>query len=136
MGFWKWSSFRGGGEGPSSGFGSSSTAEVTQGIHAGHLTAIVTGATSGIRKETVRVLALRGTTVVIPCRTLKSGRKVKESILEQNPDANIDIVEMDLSSLDSVETFARAFNSSYQHLNILINNAGLWLVLSSYPKME
>ncbi|XP_008799176.2 short-chain dehydrogenase TIC 32, chloroplastic-like isoform X2 [Phoenix dactylifera] len=127
MGFWKWSSFFwGGGEGPSSGFGSSSTAEeVTQGIRAGHLTAIVTGATSGIGKETARVLALRGATVVIPCRTLESGRKVKESILEHNPDARIDIMEMDLSSLDSVGSFARAFNSSYQHLNILINNAGI-----------
>nr|XP_010909974.1 uncharacterized protein LOC105035952 [Elaeis guineensis] len=67
------------------------------------------GATSGIGKETARVLALRGATVVIPCRTLKSGRKVKESTLEQNPDANIDILEMDLSSLDSVEPFGPRF---------------------------
>ncbi|URD88032.1 short-chain dehydrogenase [Musa troglodytarum] len=109
-----------------SGFGSSSTAEqVTQGIDASQLTAIVTGATNGIGKETARVLALRGAKVIIPSRTLDSGLKVKQSLLEQNPSAELHVMEMDLSSLDSVDSFARSFNSSHKHLNILINNAGI-----------
>ncbi|XP_010930751.1 short-chain dehydrogenase TIC 32, chloroplastic-like [Elaeis guineensis] len=121
MGVWNW--LRGAGP---SGFGSSSTAvEVTKGIDASHLTAIVTGATNGIGKETARVLALRGAKVIIPSRTMESGMKVKESLLEQNPDAKLHVMEMDLSSLSSVDSFARAFNSSNKHLNILINNAGI-----------
>lgn len=109
-----------------SGFGSSSTAEdVTQGVDASNLTAIVTGATSGIGKETARVLALRGAKVIIPARTLESGMKVKENLLEQNPNAKLQVLEMDLSSLNSVDSFARSFKSSNKHLNVLVNNAGI-----------
>ncbi|XP_078167930.1 short-chain dehydrogenase TIC 32, chloroplastic-like isoform X2 [Carex rostrata] len=112
-------------KGPS-GFGYFSTAEeVSQGIDASNLTAIVTGATNGIGKETARVLSLRGAKVIIPARTLESGLKVKESLLEQHPDSNFQVLEMDTSSLDSVRNFAKAFSSSNKHLNILINNAGI-----------
>ncbi|WOL04084.1 short-chain dehydrogenase TIC 32, chloroplastic-like [Canna indica] len=112
--------------GASSVFGSSSTAEqITEGVDASHLTAIVTGATNGIGKETARVLALRGATVIIPSRTLDGGLKVKQSLLEQNPKADLHVMEMDLCSLDSVNSFARDFNSSHKNLNILINNAGI-----------
>lgn len=121
MGWWNWPWKAG-----PSGFGSSSTAEeVTEGIDASRLTAVVTGATSGIGKETARVLALRGAKVIIPSRTMESGMKVRESLLEQNPDAKLHVMEMDLSSLSSVDTFARSFNSSHEHLNILINNAAI-----------
>ncbi|RRT62705.1 hypothetical protein B296_00026025 [Ensete ventricosum] len=114
MGSWNWIPlFWKGDKVSSRGFHSSSTAEeITEGIDASPLTAIVTGtsllvwATSGIGKETARVLALRGATVVIPCRSLESGVKVKEGILEQNADAKIHVMEMDLSSLDSVDQFS------------------------------
>ncbi|CAA7396782.1 unnamed protein product [Spirodela intermedia] len=110
----------------SSGFGSSSTAEqVTEGIDASHLTAIVTGGTSGIGKETARVLALRGARVIIPARTPEGGAEVKESLLRENPQARIDVMEMDLSSLSSVASFASRFCASSQPLHILINNGGI-----------
>nr|CAB3491117.1 unnamed protein product [Digitaria exilis] len=115
MGLWPW-----GRRGPS-GFGSASTAEeVTAGVDASHLTAIVTGATNGIGKETARVLALRGAEVIIPARTMESGLKVKESLAEQVPSSKLHVMEMDLSSLSSVRNFAQSFNSSYERLNILM----------------
>lgn len=110
----------------SSGFGFRSTAEqVTQGVDGSGLTAVVTGASSGIGKETARVLALRGVKVIIPVRKLDSGSAAKKSILEQNPNAKIDVMEMDLASLKSVESFVHTFQQSNQPLNILINNAGI-----------
>ncbi|XP_058087172.1 short-chain dehydrogenase TIC 32 B, chloroplastic-like isoform X2 [Magnolia sinica] len=109
-----------------SGFGSSSTAEqVTDGLDATNLTAIVTGGTSGLGKETARVLAKRGAKVIIPARSMEGGLQVKENLLKENPDAEVEIMEMDLSSLRSVTSFARSFKSSNKHLNILINNAGI-----------
>lgn len=110
----------------SSGFTSSSTAEdVTRGIDATGLTAIVTGGTSGIGTETVRVLALRGARVIMPARNMESGHRVKEAILKDNPNAKVDVMELDLSSLNSVRRFSASFKSLNQPLNILINNAGV-----------
>ncbi|XP_022737569.1 short-chain dehydrogenase TIC 32, chloroplastic-like isoform X3 [Durio zibethinus] len=112
-------------KGPS-GFSASSTAEeVTQGIDGTGLTAIVTGASSGIGVETTRVLALRGVHVVMAVRNVDAGRNVKESILKEIPGARIDVMELDLSSLASVRKFASDYESSSLPLNLLINNAGI-----------
>ncbi|KAI3522576.1 hypothetical protein L1887_00464 [Cichorium endivia] len=109
-----------------SGFSASSTAEeVTHGIDGSCLTAIVTGSTSGIGAETARVLAMRGVHVVMAVRNIETGRKVKETILTETPNAKVDIMELDLSSQVSVRDFATRYRSSGLPLNILINNAGI-----------
>lgn len=81
---------------------------------------IYIGATSGIGKETARVLGLRGAKVIITSRNLENGLKTKESLLQENPKAKFDVMEMDLSSIKSITSFARSFNSSKQPLNILM----------------
>ncbi|KAJ7952288.1 short-chain dehydrogenase TIC 32, chloroplastic-like [Quillaja saponaria] len=112
-------------KGPS-GFSASSTAEkVTQGINGTGLTAIVTGASSGIGEETTRILALRGVHVVMAVRNVDAGRNVRETILKNNPSGKIDVMELDLSSMTSVRKFAADYNSSGLPLNLLINNAGV-----------
>ncbi|KAK4571557.1 hypothetical protein RGQ29_030115 [Quercus rubra] len=112
-------------KGPS-GFSSSSTAEdVTQGVDGTGLTAIVTGASSGIGTETTRVLALRGVHVIMGVRNMAAGKDAKEAIVKEIPTAKVDAMELDLSSMVSVKKFASDFNSSGLPLNILINNAGV-----------
>ncbi|CAL9172882.1 unnamed protein product [Musa hybrid cultivar] len=109
-----------------SGFSWSSTAEeVTEGLDGSGLTAVVTGASSGIGAETARVLALRGVRVVMAVRNLSSGATVKDSILKEIPAAEVDAMELDLTSMASVRKFASEFNSLNLPLNILINNAGV-----------
>ncbi|PWA97379.1 glucose/ribitol dehydrogenase [Artemisia annua] len=109
-----------------SGYAASSTAEdVTKGIDGTGLTAIVTGATSGIGLETARVLALRGVHVVIAVRNVESGNKVKEGIVEKIPNAKIDVMELDISSLESVRKFVSQYCAKGLPLNILILNAGI-----------
>lgn len=110
-----------------SGYGSKSTAEqVTQGLFASHLTAIITGATSGIGAETAKVLAKRGVRVVIPARDLKRAAEVKERIQRESPNAEVLLFEIDLSSLVSVQRFCHEFLALGLPLNILINNAGVY----------
>ncbi|PHT87289.1 Short-chain dehydrogenase TIC 32, chloroplastic [Capsicum annuum] len=112
-------------KGPS-GFSANSTAEeVTHGIDGSALTAIVTGASSGIGAETARVLTLRGVHVIMGVRNISAGKQVKEAIIKDVPQAKIDALELDLSSLSSVRNFASNYNSLGLPLNLLINNAGI-----------
>ncbi|XP_058109771.1 short-chain dehydrogenase TIC 32 B, chloroplastic-like isoform X2 [Magnolia sinica] len=109
-----------------SGFGSASTAEqVTEGVDASNLTAIVTGGAGGIGTETVRVLALRGAHVIIAARNLDAANDAKQLILKDNAAARVDILKLDLSSLKSIRAFVDNFNAMDLPLNILINNAGV-----------
>ncbi|XP_022971268.1 short-chain dehydrogenase TIC 32, chloroplastic-like [Cucurbita maxima] len=109
-----------------SGFGSASTAEeVSEGIDAANLTAIVTGGASGIGLETVRVLAMRKVHVIIGARNLEAANKAKHQLLEQNPAAKLDVLKLDLSSIKSTTEFAHNFLALNLPLNILINNAGV-----------
>ncbi|CAB79298.1 putative protein [Arabidopsis thaliana] len=104
-----------------SGFSSRSTAEeVTHGVDGTGLTAIVTGASSGIGVETARVLSLRGVHVVMAVRNTDSGAKVKEDIVKQVPGAKLDVMELDLSSMQSVRKFASEYKSTGLPLNLLI----------------
>ncbi|TYK16634.1 short-chain dehydrogenase TIC 32 [Cucumis melo var. makuwa] len=112
-------------KGPS-GFSARSTAEeVTEGIDGNGLTAIVTGASSGLGEESTRVLALRGVYVIMAVRNVEAGRKVKEAVLKESPSAKIDVMELDLSSMESVRKFAADYIASGRPLNILMNNAGV-----------
>ncbi|KAK3434335.1 short-chain dehydrogenase TIC 32, chloroplastic [Eucalyptus grandis] len=112
-------------KGPS-GFSARSTAEeVTQGIDGTGLTAVVTGTSSGIGMETARVLALHGVHVVMAMRNVDAGRSVKEAILQELPSAKLDVMELDLSSMESIRKFASDYQSSALPLNLLINNAGV-----------
>ncbi|PPD90332.1 hypothetical protein GOBAR_DD12734 [Gossypium barbadense] len=112
-----------------SGYGSKTTAQQvadnsSSPLH--RLTAIITGATSGIGAETARVLAKRGVRVVIPARDIKKAAELKEGIENENPNVEIMLFEIDLSSLASVKRFCTQFLALGLPLNILINNAGIF----------
>lgn len=109
-----------------SGYGSNSTAEqVTEDCSLpSQLTAIITGATSGIGAETARVMAKRGVRVIIPARDLKKAGEMKERIQKESPKAEVIVLEIDLSSFASIKRFCSEFLSLGLPLHILINNAG------------
>ncbi|KAH0887645.1 hypothetical protein HID58_050074 [Brassica napus] len=109
-----------------SGFGSATTAEeVTQGIDATHLTAIITGGAGGIGMETARVMAKRGVHVVIGARNIGAAENGKAEILRQNTNARVTLLHLDLSSVKSIRAFVRDFHALHLPLNLLINNAGV-----------
>jgi NAD(P)-dependent dehydrogenase (short-subunit alcohol dehydrogenase family) len=88
-------------------------------------TAIVTGANTGIGRETARMLALKGAHVVLACRNADKGRAALAQILAEKPAGRADLDTLDLSNLDSVAAFADAFARTHERLDLLINNAGV-----------
>jgi NAD(P)-dependent dehydrogenase (short-subunit alcohol dehydrogenase family) len=87
---------------------------------------LITGATSGIGKETAFALAAQGFNLVLPARDLKKGEQVKSEIISVTGNSDIDIMPCDLSSLKDVRAFAENFRNAYKRLDVLINNAGVW----------
>ena len=59
--------------------------------------------------ETARSLALHGAHVVMACRNLTTANKCKDNIMKERPQATVEIMEIDLSSLSSVKNFANQY---------------------------
>ena len=87
---------------------------------------LITGANSGIGKETNRALAKKGTTIIMACRNLEKAEPVCEMIQAESKNPNIKVMKLDLASLKSVRNFIQEFSARYQKLNVLINNAGVF----------
>lgn len=83
--------------------------------------AIVTGANTGIGKETARGLSARGATVILACRNIQKGKAAIKEIGGQT----LRVKECDLASFASVREFCRQINREEKKVDILINNAGM-----------
>ncbi len=90
-------------------------------------TAIVTGANAGLGFETTLELAKKEIKVIMACRNLNKGESAKDEILKQVPKAQLEVMEIDLSELDSVREFAKSFLAKHSSLNLLVNNAGVMM---------
>lgn len=86
---------------------------------------IVTGSTSGIGKETARVLAAKHATVVLAVRNTAKGDAVAAEIRAAAPGASVSVARLDLADLASVRSFASAMADSIGRLDVLVNNAGV-----------
>lgn len=101
------------------------TDEVIQGIDLNGVEAVVTGASGGLGAETARALASAGAAVTLAVRNVEKANGVAESIRALQPSANVGVLELDLTSLDSVRQFAELYLAEHDSLGLLINNAGI-----------
>jgi NAD(P)-dependent dehydrogenase (short-subunit alcohol dehydrogenase family) len=88
-------------------------------------TCLVTGATSGIGKETALRLALLGATVVIVGRDAARGAAAGAEITGLVPHAQVEVMTADLSSLAQVRRLAGDVLGRHGRLDVLVNNAGV-----------
>lgn len=93
-------------------------------------TVVVTGASAGLGRETARVLASRGATVVLACRDVVKAEAAADLIAAESAAERrkLRVVRLDLASLASVRAAADEIRSRYSGPNLLINNAGVMLV--------
>ncbi|XP_022070631.2 retinol dehydrogenase 12-like [Acanthochromis polyacanthus] len=90
-------------------------------------TVLITGANTGIGKETAKDLAKRGARVIIACRDMEKAQEAMKEVIETSGNDNVKCMKLDLSDTKSIREFAEAFNRDEPKLNILINNAGVMI---------
>ena len=91
-------------------------------------TILVTGGNSGLGFEAVKAFALKGAHVVMACRSVNKGEVAKKQIIDFNPKADILIMELNLTNLESIRSFVNLFKENHSRLNVLLNNAGIMMV--------
>ena len=87
---------------------------------------LITGATSGIGKETAIGLAKLGATIVFTARDTTKGEKTKKELIKASKNKNIHMLKCDLASFESIKKCCKEFKSKFDKLHVLINNAGVW----------
>lgn len=85
--------------------------------------ALITGANKGIGHEVARQLAAKGFHVFVGARNVKAGRKAAKEIAKKRGKATF--LEIDVADNDSVTKAVREFSNIEDHLDVLVNNAGI-----------
>jgi len=97
-------------------------------------TVIITGANTGIGKETATDLAKRNARVILACRSQEKGKKAEVDVRRESGNNDVNFRQLDLSSFTSIREFAKEVLEEESHVDILINNAAV--AVCPYTKTE
>lgn len=86
-------------------------------------TALITGANKGIGREIARQLAQRGFAVFIGARDMAKGREASEELCQQGYESTF--IQLDVTDPVSIRTACGTFSQKADHLDVLVNNAGI-----------
>lgn len=84
---------------------------------------VITGANSGIGKAAALKFANEGYRVIMACRNMQISKVVHKEIIETSNNTNVDLIELDVSSFESIRTFCSEVKAKYPRVDILIHNA-------------
>ena len=87
---------------------------------------LVTGSSSGLGKATAMGLAQLGATVILGCRDKQRGEAALTEIRTASGNQLVEMMLIDLSLQHSVRSMVAGFEKRYDHLDVLINNAGIF----------
>ncbi|UJR07670.1 hypothetical protein I4U23_011956 [Adineta vaga] len=86
---------------------------------------IITGCTSGIGVETARALASINAHVIITARDMVKAAQIVEDIKKTTGNKDVEVMECNLTSLESVRNFVSQFRARQLPIKILICNAAV-----------
>lgn len=95
--------------------------------------AIVSGANTGLGFQTALALVAKGYEVLLTSRDSQKGAEAVSRITRSQPLAKVSMLELDLSSMASIENFVSHFQSRFGSWKVLVNNAGA-KILSDYSE--
>ena len=87
---------------------------------------LVTGATGGIGRHYSEEMLASGYDVVLTYRNETLATTLKDELQTKYPDASIEIMKLDLSSIDEMKSFSKSFCARYNRLDVLVHNAGVY----------
>ena len=87
-------------------------------------TIIVTGANSGLGFECCRALLYKKANIIMACRNLEKANIAKDILINEFPNSNIEVYQLDISSFISIHNFVN--NINLNNIDVLINNAGIY----------
>ncbi|RMG71403.1 MAG: SDR family oxidoreductase [Bacteroidetes bacterium] len=90
-------------------------------------TVVITGATSGIGRATALALAKQGARVIFNTRDLIRGEAVCEALQNESGNPEVEVYPGDLASFTSIREFAQDVLAATDRIDVLINNAGVWM---------
>jgi NAD(P)-dependent dehydrogenase (short-subunit alcohol dehydrogenase family) len=93
----------------------------------GGRTCLVTGGSAGIGKAIARELARMRARVILACRSAERGEAARQQIAGETANPEVEVMLVDLSRQASIREFARTLRGRHPALNVLVNNAGVWL---------
>lgn len=102
-----------------------SALQVVEGIDLSGKTCVITGASSGLGRESARALAAAGAQVILAARNADALTEAARWIHAEVPDAKTAAVHLDLTSLTSVRTAAAKIGEAAPVIDVLMNNAGV-----------
>ena len=102
-----------------------SALQVVNGIDLSGKVCVITGASSGLGRESARALAAAGAHVVLAARNTDALAETDGWVHAEVPDAQTSTVRLDLTSLDSVRAAAMAIREVTPVVHVLMNNAGV-----------
>ncbi len=88
---------------------------------------LITGGNSGIGKHTAIQLAAKGAEIIITARNDKKGESAVKEIKEKSQSSTVNFMKADFASFDQVRQLAMRFKEKYDRLDVLINNAGIFV---------
>jgi NAD(P)-dependent dehydrogenase (short-subunit alcohol dehydrogenase family) len=86
---------------------------------------LVTGANSGIGRETALGLAHAGATVLMVCRDQGRGQAARSGIVDQTGNERVELFVADLASQTAIHRLTDAVTRKHPHLHVLVNSAGV-----------
>lgn len=89
-------------------------------------TVLITGADGDIGRCTTQGIALKGARIVMACLDVQLAEPVRDTIVRETGNTNIEIMQLDLASQTNIRRFAAEFAAGYDRLDVLINNAGVF----------
>ncbi len=86
--------------------------------------AIITGAGTGMGFEEAKAVAGKGFHTIMACHSPEAAEERRQAIVKATGNEHVEVVGIDLADLSSVRRFADQIKARFQHLDLLMNNAG------------